>query len=132
MTEIFTEEWMHKFKDAWNQEAKLVQPLKSIGFTSTIGYGLDDEDSPRGVIVVKDGAVTDAHAYQNDELNWDLRATAGDWQKWFQKPPGMVGLGIAYTSRKLKFVQGDYAAMIKDPRMAAPFIMSFSVMGRVN
>lgn len=132
MADMFTEEWMHKFKDAWNQETELVDSLKSIGFNSTIGYGLDDEDAPRGVIVVEDGAVTDAHAYQDDELNWDLRANASDWQKWFHKPPGMVGLGMAYTSRKLKFVQGDYAAMIKDPRMAAPFIKSFSVMGRVN
>jgi hypothetical protein len=132
MLEMFTEDWMRKFKDAWNGEAELVSALKSIGFNSVIGYGLDDEESPRGVIVVKDGAVTDAHAYQGDDLNWDLRAAAADWQKWSQKPPGMVGLGMAYTSRKLKFKQGDYAAMIKDPRMAGPFIKSFAVMGRVS
>ncbi len=46
------------------------------------------------------------------------------------KPPGMMGLGMAFTSRKMKFVVGDYSAMIKDPRMAKPFIKSFSVMGR--
>jgi hypothetical protein len=40
-----------------------------------------------------------------------------------------MGLGMAYTSRKLKFNVGDYTAMIKDPRMAGPFIRSFAVMG---
>jgi hypothetical protein len=31
----------------------------------------------------------------------------------------------------MKFKVGDYSAMIKDPRMADPFIKSFSVMARV-
>jgi len=43
----------------------------------------------------------------------------------------MMSLGMAYTTRKLKFQVGDYTAMIKDPRMAGPFIKSFDVMGRV-
>ena len=47
------------------------------------------------------------------------------------KEMGMMGLGAAYTTRKLKFANGDYKAMIKDPRMAGPFIKSFTVMGRV-
>ena len=63
-------------------------------------------------------------------MNWDLRASMDNWSKWMSKPPGMMGLGMAYTSRKLKFNVGDYGAMIKDPRMAGPFIKSFSVMGR--
>jgi len=43
----------------------------------------------------------------------------------------MAGLGMAYATRKLKFQVGDYGAMIKDPRMAGPFIKSFSAMGQV-
>ena len=42
----------------------------------------------------------------------------------------MMSLGVAYTSRKLKFRVGDYGAMVKDPRMAGPFIKSFSAMGK--
>ena len=64
-------------------------------------------------------------------MNWDLRASADSWDKWMAKGIGMMGLGAAYTTRKLKFEVGDYGAMIKDPRMAGPFIKSFSVMGRV-
>jgi alpha-beta hydrolase superfamily lysophospholipase len=43
----------------------------------------------------------------------------------------MAGLGMAFTTGKMKFNVGDYFAMIKDPRMAMPFIKSFSVMGGV-
>jgi hypothetical protein len=49
-----------------------------------------------------------------------------------EKGIGMMGLGMAYTARKLKFQVGDYMAMVKDPRMAGPFVKSFSVMGRVK
>jgi len=42
----------------------------------------------------------------------------------------MTGLGLAVTTGKLKFNSGDFKAMIKDPRMATPFVKSFSVMGR--
>ena len=42
----------------------------------------------------------------------------------------MMGLGTAFATGKIKFKIGDYSAMVKDPRMAGPFIKSFSVMGR--
>jgi hypothetical protein len=32
----------------------------------------------------------------------------------------------------MKFQVGDYTAMIKDPRMAGPFIKSFAAMGKVQ
>lgn len=63
-------------------------------------------------------------------MNWDMRASQGDWEKWLKKPPGMMGLGIAYTSRKLQFAVGDYGAMVKDPRMAGPFVKSFAAMAK--
>ncbi len=132
MSDMFSAEWMNKYKDAWNQDPELAGALAQIGFNSIIGYGFDGEDDPRGYIKVENGQVTEAGEYSGQPLNWDLRASAADWQKWAQKPPGMVGLGMAYTSRKLKFKQGDYAAMIKDPRMAGPFIKSFAAMGRVQ
>ncbi|MCG6886554.1 MAG: SCP-2 sterol transfer family protein [Proteobacteria bacterium] len=132
MADMFSEDWMKKFKDAWNAEKDLKDALQKIGFNSAIGYGFDGEDDPRGVLIVENGEATDGAAYNGQTLSWDLRATPADWEKWSKKPPGMMGLGMAYTSRKLKFKVGDYAAMIKDPRMAGPFIKSFAVMGRVS
>ena len=131
MSDLFSESWMDRFKEEWNKEPELSDALEKISFNSVIGYGVDGEDKPRGVIKVENGKVTAAGDYAGESLNWDLRASEDNWKGWFNKEIGAVGLGTAYTTRKLKFESGDYAAMIKDPRMAAPFIKSFSVMGRV-
>jgi len=131
MADLFSDEWMQKFQQEWNNEPELSGALEKIGFSSVIGYGLKDEDSARGYIKVENGKVTDAGAYDGQELNWDMRADEGNWSKWFQKEMGMAGLGMAVTTGKMKFNAGDFKAMAKDPRMATPFIKSFTVMGRV-
>ena len=100
-------------------------------FRSVIGYGFTADQQPIGVLTVTGGKVTATGAYNGEELNWDLRAELKDWEKWKVEGLNMMGLGMAYMSRKLQFKVGDYAAMIKDPRMAGPFIKSFSVMSRV-
>ena len=131
MADLFSDEWMKAFMTAWNEEPGLVNSLEEIGFSSKIAYGFDDSGEPVGVLVVENGKAIDAKAFSGEEVNWDLRATEKNWQKWFDKGIGMTGLGMAYVSRKLQFRIGDYSAMIKDPRMAGPFIKSFAVMGKV-
>jgi len=129
--ELFSDKWMKKFMIEWNNEASLFHELEKISFNSTIAYGFDGEDQPRGFIQIENGKATIAGAYNGEESNWDLRAREATWRSWMEKEMGMMGVGAAYTTRKLKFANGDYKAMIKDPRMAGPFIKSFSVMGRV-
>lgn len=131
MADLFSRDWMLKFMDEWNNESQLAKELAHIKFDSTIAYGFRNEPQPRGVIVVRKGKVISAGDFDGENLNWDLRAEPGDWKNWFNNPPGMMALGMAYTSGNLKFEQGDYASMIKDPRMAGPFVKSFAVMGRV-
>ncbi|MDH5472951.1 MAG: SCP-2 sterol transfer family protein [Gammaproteobacteria bacterium] len=128
---MFNEDWMSKFQNAWNNEPGLADALQQINFNSVIAYGFDNQDQPVGVIKVENGHVVSAGAYQGETVNWDLRASSDNWQKWAQKPPGMMGLGMAYTTGKLKFLVGDYGAMVKDPRMAGPFIKSFAVMAKI-
>lgn len=130
MAELFSDEWMKQYMMAWNREPELSESLAKINFNSVIGYGFDGEPNPRGVLTVQNGKAASAGAYAGETLNWDLRASEESWRKWLQKPPGIAGLGMAYTTRKLKFNKGDYGAMIKDPRMAGPFIKSFEVMGK--
>ncbi len=130
MADLFSDEWMKNFMNQWNSEPELADALAKINFDSVIGYGFDGEDKPRGVLTVENGKAVSAGTYNGETLNWDLRASFDHWNKWLAKPPGMMGLGMAYTSRKLKFNVGDYGAMVKDPRMAGPFIKSFAVMGR--
>jgi len=130
MSDLFSKKWMTSFQAVWNAEPGLADELSQIGFNSTIAYGFIGEDAPRGVLVVEGGKAVSAGDYTGQTLSWDLRASEGDWNKWLQKPPGMMGLGMAYTTRKLQFVVGDYGAMVKDPRMAGPFVRSFAAMGK--
>ena len=131
MADLFSDDWMKSFMNVWNSESDLAGALAQIGFSSTIGYGFIGDDAPKGVIVVENGQVTSAGAYDGQELNWDLRAKDASWEKWINKGIGMAGLGMAYTTGKLKFNVGDYASMLKDPRMAGPFIKSFGAMAKV-
>ncbi len=130
MIELFSDDWMKSFMEEWNEEPDLCDALAKIDFNSVIGYGFADDDAPAGVLVVEGGIATDAGSYDGQDMNWDIRASQSQWDKWISKPPGMMGLGAAFTTGKMKFIVGDYGAMIKDPRMAKPFIKSFSVMAR--
>lgn len=132
MAELFSDAWMKAFGEAWNAEPELGGALEKIGFNSNVAYGFDGEPKPRGVLVVQNGKVTHAGAYNGESLNWDMRASPESWATWMQKGLSMMGLGVAYTTRKIKFEVGDYKAMVKDPRMTGPFIKSFTVMGRVK
>ncbi len=131
MADLFSDEWMKAYMDAWNNEPALAGALAKINFNSVIGYGFQGDDGPTGVITVEDGVVTAAGAYNGETLSWDIRAKQASWDKWLSKGVGMAGLGMAYTTGKMKFVVGDYMSMAKDPRMAGPFIKSFGVMGLV-
>ncbi len=131
MSELFSGEWMKRFMDEWNAEPDLSDALAQIGFNSVISYGLLSEEDPRGYIDVRDGKVVSAGEPEGKELSWDVRASEETWKTWMEKPPGMMKLGMAFTSGKMQFKVGDYTAMVKDPRMAGPFIKSFTVMGRV-
>ena len=128
---MFEEDWMKRFQQAWNAEPGLADALQQINFNSVIAYGFSGADKPVGILTVENGQAVSAGAYNGETVNWDLRASDEHWVKWAKKPPGMMGLGVAYTTGKLKFLVGDYGAMIKDPRMAGPFIKSFAVMAKI-
>jgi hypothetical protein len=130
MAELFSEEWMQSFMGQWNAEPELFEALKQISFSSVIGYGFDTDENPTGVLTVENGMAVSAGPYAGQTLNWDIRCSDAQWKKWISKPPGMMGLGMAFTSGKMKFKVGDYGSMLKDPRMAGPFIKSFSVMAK--
>jgi hypothetical protein len=129
---LFSEPWMQAYAEAWNAEHELSGALERIHFNSNIAYGYPDEPTPRGLLVVENGKVMRACAFDPAvPLNWDLRAKAEQWERWFSDPPGMTGFGFAFTTGKIKFRVGDFGAMMKDPRMMSPFIKSFGVMGRI-
>ena len=131
MLKLFESAWMIKFKDEWNKDPYLSKPLNDINFSSTIAYGFPDETTPRACIVIENGLAVEAGKYKDQPLNWDLRAKENHWEEWIKREVGTTGLGLAYSTGKLKFVEGDYKSMIKNPSMTSSFIKSFSAMGRV-
>jgi putative sterol carrier protein len=112
MAELFSEAWMQGFMDQWNAESDLCDALAQIGFNSVIGYGFEGDSEPSGVLVVEKGKAVSAGPYENQELNWDIRCSRKHWEKWIASPPGMMGLGTAFATGKMKFAVGDYGAIL--------------------
>ena len=132
MPELFSADWMNELKNQWNADPEVKDKLADIGFNSVIACGFKGEDKPRGIFVVENGECVRACAYTDESADWDMRADRKDWMKWVKDGIGMVGLGTAYTFGKLKFVKGDYGAMMKNPKMAGPFVKSFGLMSKID
>jgi len=131
MADLFTNEWAQAFKDAWNADEEITASLQRVGFNSVVAFGLPDDDVPAFIMTIHNGLISSINTASIDEVKWDIRATKENWFSLIVKPPGLMKLGIAYTSRKLRFKKGDYATMIKDPSLASAFVKSFALMGKV-
>lgn len=130
MPELFSSDWAQNYKTIWNSNEGIAEDLGKSGFNSVVAFGIDGEDQPRVVLTISNGQIMKAGAPNGESLNWDLRASTDEWQALVNKPPGLMKLGLAYTSRKLKFNKGDYAVMIKDPALSTAFVKCFALMAR--
>lgn len=132
MSELFSDDWAKAYMDAWNADDDITLILKNAGFSSVVGFGFpEDDDDPSFVMTIDKGFVVSTEKKPQDVINWDIRAKKDDWISLIAKPPGLMKLGIAYTSRQIRFKKGDYATMIKDPNLAGAFVRSFVLMGKV-
>jgi hypothetical protein len=132
MAEMFSNDWARSYMDIWNSYAEITSMLSYAGFSSVVAFGYTDEDDPRFVMTIDNGKVVSVDKKPADVIKWDLRAEQDFWIGLLAKPPGLMKLGIAYTSRKLRFNKGDYATMVKDPGLAGAFVKCFALMGRVS
>lgn len=131
MADLFSDEWAKAYKDAWNNDEEITSSLQRAGFNSVVAFGFPEDEKPPFIMTISNGLVTAINTAAADDIKWDIRATKDDWLSLIVKPPGLMKLGIAYTSRKLRFLKGDYATMIKEPSLAAAFVKSFALMGKV-
>ena len=132
MPELFTDEWAKAYMQIWNADPEISDMLGKAKFSSVVAFGYQGEDEPRFVMTIKNGNMVSVDKRPKDDINWDLRAEEEFWLGLLSKPPGLMKLGIAYTSRKLQFNKGDYATMIKDPGLSGAFVKCFALMGKVN
>lgn len=128
---MFTNEFMQKFQELWNNDENITGPLKGINFTANVGYGFKDEEKPMAVIIIKDGIVTEAREYRDEELDWDMRCTPDNWIYYMKNGMGVSTLASAYSMGWLRFLKGDYFSMVKNPSMIGPFVKSFDCMSQV-
>jgi len=131
MADLFSASWAQAYMEEWNADSEITDTLQKAGFSSVVAFGLPDENEPAFVMAIENGRVSSVNNIAMDDIKWDIRANTDVWLSLIVKPPGLMKLGIAYTSRKLRFEKGDYATMIKDPSLAAAFVKSFALMGRV-
>ncbi len=96
-----------------------------------ITCGFKGDAHPLCVFVVEEGIAVSAGLYDGERADWDMRASDKDWAKWMNKPLTMTSMGMAFATGKLKFVEGDFKAMIKTPSMAVPFVRSFGLMTEI-
>ncbi|CAA6809967.1 MAG: Unknown protein [uncultured Sulfurovum sp.] len=132
MAKICSGEWMNQLKDEWNAEPEVSNALAEIGFNSVIACGFKGDEKPSGVFIVENGICTRAGDYDGEAVDWDMRGTQENWEKWIKKPLTMTTMGLAVTTGKLKFATGDFKAMIKNPKMAGPFVKSFGLMSKIG
>lgn len=128
MAELFTETWMNTLKERWNADPDIVGPLKKAGFSSRIAYGFKADELARGMLIIDQGEVTHAGAYDGRNLDWDLRADPEKWQAWIDKGFGLIQLGPAVATKALVFASGNYRQMIRNPSLSAPFLQHFKHM----
>lgn len=131
MPTLFNDDWMKKFQTIWNKDPELSIALEKISFNSIIGYGFPNEATPRGCLIIENGNAVKAGSYAGQSLTLDLRAKESHWKDWLNREVGVASLGLAYSTGKLKFIEGDYKQIFNNPQYNRPFIKSFSAMGRV-
>lgn len=127
---VLSPEWLNEYADEWNRDKEFVDVLCDVGFTGNVAYGFPDEKEPRFCLTVVDGKASPFDCDKLDSVDWDLRASDGQWASWFESPPGLFALGVAYTGKGLQFQSGDYPSMIKNPPIASSFVQSFVLMSR--
>jgi len=131
MADLFSSEWSQAFMEMWNDDEEIISSLQRAGFNSVVAFGMLDTEEPAFVMTIQDGLVSSVNSAILDDIEWDIRATKDYWLSLIVEPPGLMKLGIAYSSRKLCFLKGDYVTMIKDPDLAAAFVKSFVLMEKV-
>ena len=129
---LFSDPWMNKLQQLWNEDPKMLKHLGKVDFYSYIGYGLKGEEHPRGFIYVDNGKVIEAAEWDGESLNWDLRADKGSWEKWFKEGFGLAGLGKAVASGELVFVSGDYRQMVRNLNLSVPFLRHLELMAKIK
>ncbi len=131
MSDFLSNDWIQQLATAWNADPTIVDSLAKASFTSIVAYGILNEDKPRCYIAIENGVIVYAGLYTQQKLDWDLRASLEHWQHWLEEGFGLGNMGPAVALGRLKFIKGDYRGMIRNPKLAVPFLHHFDLMSEI-
>ncbi len=123
---------MQQLQDKWNASSDITNPLADAAFSARIAYGFKGEEQARGMLVIENGVVSQAGAYDGGMLDWDLRAAPEKWAAWIEGGFGLTKLGPAVATGALQFASGNYRQMIRNPSLANPFMHHFALMQQIE
>lgn len=133
MIPLFSEQWMYALKNEWNEAPQVYEPLQKAAFSSRVGYGFIGESFPRGLLIIENGRAASIHSgMDNNDVDWDLRASEDNWKNWIQKGFSLYNLGVAFATHQLQFEKGDYAQMLKNPLLSRPFMRHFELFENIQ
>ena len=130
--EVFSEEWMREYAQLWNAERAMVQELTRQRFNAAVGYGFLDQPAPRSLLVVVRGVAEQAGYYDGRQLDWDLRASAADWNEWLEQGFDLSRLLIAVGTQRLQIWRGDYKRILRKPPLVGALLRAFALMTDVR
>ena len=132
MPALFAPDWLDELQTHWNNEPGVKERLADIDFSAVIACGFKGDDDPIGVFVIENGECISCGDYDDEQPDWDMRASRKNWMKWATKGIGLTGLGIACTTGKLEFVTGDYKEMIQNPELGKSFAKALGLMSKID
>jgi hypothetical protein len=130
--QIFSEVWMTALKHEWNSTPHVHLPLQKAAFTARIGYGFKGESRARGMLTIVNGIALAASEADDEDLDWDLRASRENWMTWITGGFGMAKLGPAISTNSLEFAKGNYRQMIRNLSLSQAFMQHFQLMKKIN
>ncbi|MFO1423991.1 MAG: hypothetical protein U1F70_10120 [Candidatus Competibacteraceae bacterium] len=131
-TRIFSDAWMREYARLWNAEQDMVRELARQRFNATVGYGVLDQPTPRGLLVVVRGVAEQAGDYDGRALDWDLRASSVDWIEWLDQGFDLSRILVAVGARRLQLWKGDHKRILRKPPLVSALLRAFALMPEVR
>ena len=83
-------------------------------------------------MVVVRGVAEQAGYYDGRQLDWDLRASAADWNEWLEQGFDLSRLLIAVGTQRLQIWRGDYKRILRKPPLVGALLRAFALMTDVR
>lgn len=120
---FLSEEWAHKFCEAWNNNEELVNELKS--FDAILHYRYSDREQAPIQLTIQKGKCVYSGAVKDEPADFEMWATAENWKKITS---GDIGVRSAMLTKRLGFK----GSMIKAMKHMKAFEKSINLMGTVK